>query len=82
MIRINEDFETFRDQYCWHLVHWTNTTHPKAKNKRTSRTTYHATLEQVCAAVIDRSAGELEDLKSIIELLKDAPKALAENVSK
>ncbi len=70
MIKFNDKFEFEKDQYCWHL-HEFYIGKDKNKNpKRQRKTTFHATLEQVCNAIIDRSCGEcccLEDLKRMLK---------------
>ena len=71
MIKINEDFEFERADQCWELHHWKDGTNPKTKEPvRTKTTTYHATVSQVCKAVIDRDSGSADSLKSFQDIIE------------
>lgn len=71
VIRINEDFSVERDSHCWHLHQWRDGKNPRTgEPTRAKRTTYHATLEQVARAVLDRSAGEAESMEELLEVLE------------
>lgn len=71
MIRINDDFEFERDNHCWHLHHWRDGINPKTREPtRAKNTTYHANLEQVAMAVIDRSAGQAESMEELVEIIR------------
>ena len=72
MITFNEDFKFERDKYQWLLHHTIDGLDKDKKPKRQTSITYHATLEQICSAIIERSAGECKDLDEIKTLLTDA----------
>ena len=84
MIRINNRFEIDRDKYCWHLIEWRDGI-GKGKNEgkpiRTSHTTYHANLTQVCNEVIERSAGNVDSLAAIPAMLEQVKGELLEAIN-
>ncbi len=83
MIRINNRFEIDRDRYCWHLTEWRDGI-GKGKNEgkpiRTSQTTYHASLIQICDEVMDRSAGNVDSLAAIPAMLQANRQELLEAI--
>ena len=78
MIELNADFSFERDTYGWQLHHWRDGKDKEGKPKRQKTTTYHATLHQVCDAVIDRAAGGCQDMADLKGLLKNTVRALTE----
>lgn len=76
MIKINEDFEAERDNYCWHLHQWFDSKDKDGNPKRSKRTTYHPNLKQVLDAVLDKQAGKCESLDQLINLLANANQLL------
>jgi len=77
MIKFNDKFSFEKDQYCWHLHEYYMGKDKDKNPKRQKKTTYHATLEQVCNTIIDRSCGDCGSLGEIKELLDLLPKAVA-----
>jgi len=51
IIKINEDFEMYRDKHQWILWHWTDGETKDGDPKRQKRETYHGSLEQVCSVI-------------------------------
>ena len=81
MIKINEDFEFERDTYGWQLHQYRDGMNKKTgEPTRTKSTTYHASIYQICAAVIDRSAGGCKSMEDLRQLLNDAEKGLTEKM--
>jgi len=81
-IRINDQFEFSPSTRGWelHEHHKINASNKsKNRNKRPS-TTYHATLKQLCAFVIDRYARNAGSLPEILKLLTTASTELTENL--
>jgi len=73
MIKINDRFEFERGDQCWNLHEWKDGTNPKTKEPtRSKTTTYHSKLEQICNAVIDRSAGDCRSVQDIVEAISVA----------
>jgi len=83
MIRINNRFEMKRDSHCWNLIEYRDGI-GKGKNEgkpiRTPETTYHASLVQVCDAVIDRSLGGVDSLAAIPAMLAEVKGELLEAI--
>ncbi len=81
MIIFNEDFKFERDKYQWLLHHTVDGWDKKHEHpKRHTHTTFHATLEQICGAIIERSAGECKDLEEIKVLLRFSLSSLTDHV--
>ena len=69
-IIINETYSMSRDSNGWTLYTIRQGINPKTKEPTTREVqTYYGRLEQLCSAVIDRSAGDCETLEEIIEML-------------
>ena len=69
MLKINDRFETERDKYQWLLHEWTDGQDKHGNPKKQRKTTYHASLKQVCETVIDRQAGDCEDLAAVCAMI-------------
>lgn len=70
MITINDRFEFERGDQCWNLHEWRDGVNPKTKEPtRNKTTTYHSKLEQICNAVIDRSAGGMDSIHGVIDAI-------------
>ena len=80
MIKINERFECERDQYGWKLHEWRDGKDKDGNSKLHKSTTYHATLEQICSVVVDRSAGSCQSAAELRALLMDAERLLVGKV--
>lgn len=77
MIKINEDFEFERDEYGWRLYQWKDGINKKTgKATRNKSVTYHANIYQICAAVIDRSAGGCQSMEELRDMLSSAEQGL------
>ncbi|MCP4103905.1 MAG: hypothetical protein GY750_21170 [Lentisphaerae bacterium] len=76
MIKFNEKFSFEKDKYCWQLHEFYMGKGKDKKPKMQKNTTYHATLEQVCGVIIDRSCGDCESLEEIKALLQNATETL------
>ena len=70
MIKINDRFSIERDQYNWLLHEWRDGQDKDGNPKKQKSTTYHATIQQVFNAVLDRSAGRCESIEELRDLLK------------
>lgn len=81
MIIFSERFQFERDKYGWMLHEWYEGRGKDKKPKMHKTTTYHANLEQVLSAVIDKSAGDCESVDELRGLLK-AMRATSKNASK
>ena len=80
MIKYNETYSFHRDAYCWHL-HETKEGKDKDGNpKPSTKTTYHASLQQIAGQIIDREAGKCESLDQLIEFLTDVKEMLTDNL--
>ena len=71
-IKISDDFDIERDEYCWHLHEWKAGKDKNGNPKRRKVTTYYATLRQISNAIIDRSAGKAKALEEMADLLEHA----------
>ena len=78
MLKINDRFETERDKYQWLLHEWTDGQDKHGNPKKQRKTTYHASLKQVCEAVIDRQAGDCEDLVRVGLMITETASKMAE----
>jgi hypothetical protein len=73
MIKINDRFEIFRDNYCWHLVERKDGKDKNGNPKKRKYTTYFPHLEAVCSVLVDRMAGEAcKDILTVIYTVKRA----------
>lgn len=72
MIVFNERFSFERDTYGWKLHEKREGKDKDGKPKDSTKTTYHANLNQVCGAIIDKTIGDCESLEEIKSLLSDA----------
>lgn len=70
MITFSERFQFERDRYGWMLHEWYEGRSKDKQPKRHMITTYHANLEQVLSAIIDKSAGDCESIDELRGLLK------------
>jgi hypothetical protein len=71
MINVNDRFEFKYDGIQWVLDEWRDGVNPKnGEPTRTKKTTYHASLKQVCSSVLNRMLGDCEDMKELIHLLE------------
>ena len=77
MIKFNERFSFERGKYDWHLHEHYMGKDKDGNDKENTRTTYHATLRQICGVIIDRSCGDCESLEEIKELLVNAQDMLS-----
>ena len=70
MIIINEEFSIQGSPHGWTL-HRNYMSRPKdgSEPKKTSRRTYHATLRQACAALIDQSVESCPRARKIVQKL-------------
>lgn len=69
MIEINGKYSIKRGPMCWHLI----------ENGARVRTTYHATIEQACTAIIDREAGNCLSVEELRNFFRDAVEALTKH---
>lgn len=71
MIKFNERFSFEREPLCWVLY---ERKHGKAKKTKediiTTKETYHASLEQVCRSIIDKTAGDAQDVLELRKLIR------------
>ena len=76
IIKINDDFEMYRDKYQWILMHWTDGVGKKGENKgktiRVKSESYHGSIEQTCRVILDREIGKCETLADIPKYLENA----------
>tara|TARA_R110000765_G_scaffold415652_1_gene516904 strand:- start:37 stop:306 length:270 start_codon:yes stop_codon:yes gene_type:complete len=79
MIKFNDDFSFERDQYCWHLIESFDGKDKDGNDKRQHRTTYHASIVQICGVIIDRSCGKCQSLEEVLSLLASAKTELTEH---
>ena len=70
MITFSERFQFEKDNYGWMLHEWRIGKDKDGNPKRHKDTTYHANLEQIFKAIIDKSAGDCESMDEIKGLLK------------
>lgn len=47
--------------------------------KRQKKTTYHASLQQICGAIIDSSCGKCDSIEEIKQLLENALNVLTKH---
>ena len=69
MIKFNDRFSCERDKYQWILTETYSGVDKKNKPKKHSRATYHGSLKQVCAYVVDKTAGgcnAAEEIKTVL----------------
>lgn len=78
MIKINEDFEFERDNHGWQLHQWRDGKSKDGSPKRQKKTTYHSNIDQVCAAFIDRSAGDCSSIEELRGMLLGTRKAVSD----
>lgn len=82
MIRIGTNFEISRDKYGWMLVHLrkkqrgkqvvaeeTEGPNEESDENYSRRCTWHRDLGQVCKTIIDRSAGDLPEGASLLDII-------------
>ena len=73
MIKINADFEIEHTTQCWVLYQYYDGLDKGGNPIRRKNITYYSTLANVCAAVIDKSAGlACEQAKDIIAAVQAA----------
>lgn len=75
-IKYDDKFSFSRDAYGWTLYEWREGKDKNGKPKRVATKSYHSNLSQVCRAIIDREAGECENLRQIIEMIDRASKII------
>lgn len=79
MITLNNEFSIKRDRYCWQLLQTVDTVNPKTKEPtKSTRTSYHPTLEKLVRKLIDIEAGDCDSLAEILELLQTVPSEVAQ----
>lgn len=65
MIKIDDRFSIKRDKYQWHLQeHYCGKT-KSGLPKDQFKTTYHSNLSQVLSEIMDRRAGDCQDLSEL-----------------
>ena len=79
MIKFNEQFSFEKDPNCWQLHEWRDGKSKDGVAKRQKKTTYHASLQQICGAIIERSCGDCESLEEIKHLLENALRVLTKH---
>lgn len=71
MIKFNERFSFEREPLCWVLYERKK---GKARTTKediiTTKETYHASLEQVCRSIIDKTAGDARDAVELRKLIR------------
>lgn len=82
MIKLNDRFSFDRYTYGWMLHETYIGTDKDGGDKEQVRVTYHGGLDDICGAVIDRSAGDCDSMKELRILLKDAESVLTGHVKK
>jgi len=76
-IKIDDRFSFNRDKYNW-ILYETRIGKDKDDNdKAHTDLSFHGTLTQVCAAIIDRKQGDCETLIQLMEMTADAADRLA-----
>jgi hypothetical protein len=79
MIKIGPDVEIERYECGWKLRRWTvRKKTPKNPSGRTSKTTYHATLEQACMAVVDADMPDSVNAQVIVDAMTQTRQAIVE----
>ena len=81
MIKINDKFEFERADQCWELHEWRTGKNKDGEPTRTKSTTYHATILQVCKAVIDREAGAADSLQDLVDTINASTDDLEECIT-
>lgn len=72
MIKFNDRFAFERDKWCWTLHEYKKGVNKKTKEEvETVYDTYYPTLEQVCKAIIDRTAGDAQDAKDLRRVIRN-----------
>jgi hypothetical protein len=77
-MKINKNYQINRDQHCWTLQ-TTRKGKPTKKHSNPSdqvTQTYYANLEQCVRAIVDRAAGECDNLEELYQMLEDARKGI------
>ena len=80
MIKINEEYSFDRDKFGWNLYRFVEARDKKGNPKLKKKTTYHATLEQVCKKIIDLEAGKYDSMKELKAFLLNANESLLQDV--
>jgi len=75
MIKVDDRFEFEKDKYQWLLHEWREGQDKDGNAKRQKSTTYHGSLDQVARTIIDRKAGDCEDMEGLFAMLHDDIKA-------
>ena len=80
MVKVNDRFEFERDTWGWVLHDWKEGINRKGDPTRTARQSYHANLEQVSWAILDRTGGDCKEIKEIIPAIERAKQEIREAV--
>ena len=80
MIKVGTKYQITRDKYQWILgeVQPCKTKDGDPSTKIAS--TYHASIEQVCANIINRELGECGSMVEVLDWLKNAKSVLVQKV--
>ena len=81
-IKITERFTVRRDSYQWILSHYYEGKDKDGNPAEKSKQTYHATIKQCCAKILELKAEKCETVEQIIDLYENAVEKLTDKVEK
>lgn len=71
-------FTAQRDKHQWVVIELYDGKDKKGNPKQHSKESYHATLKQVCAYVVDVTAGHAQGAEEMLVMLENAEKLLCD----
>lgn len=79
-MKINDRFDIRPDRYCWVLVEHVATDPNHRNTKKTTREshTYHASVEQACTEILNRTGGECDTAQGLVQEWQKAVTAVRE----
>jgi len=80
MIIVNGKYQIKKDKYNWILSEAYIGVDRQGNDKTQYKASYHATIKQVCNAIIDRELSDCDSIQEVLSILSDAEDILVSKV--
>ena len=81
MIPVDKSFSFQRTADCWILHHHYMSSPKEGEPKKVSKKTYHGTLQQACATLVDKSLSDVPRVRLMMESMHELQTTLEEYVN-